>query len=143
MNSGPNTSISTSARFTQYSISSGAYLKFRGTASAPVLSTPKYIGSHSRQFISSIPILSPFCIPLSRRRFAKRFAFSSKILQVISLLYGSSGSGCIWPYSFHVMRLMSLSAGLSSTSAVSSPCSLAFLVSRSVIGIFVSSLSLS
>ena len=135
MNSGPKTSISTSARFTQYSISSGAYLKFNGTASAPVFRVPKYIGSHSRQFISSMPTLSPFCMPRSSKRFAKRFAFSSNIRQVISLLYGSSGSGWIRSYSFHVMRLMSFMVGLSSTKATSSPCSLAFFTSKSIIGI--------
>ena len=43
------------------------YLKLKGTTIAPVLSTPKYMGSHSRQFIIIIPTLCPALIPMDIR----------------------------------------------------------------------------
>ena len=127
MNSGPNTSTSTSASSTQYLISSASYLKLNGTTIAPVFNTPKYIGSHSRQFIMRIPTLSPFCIPRDTRRLANLLAFSLNTLHVISLLYWHVGLDSMSSYSLHVTLLVSCTSGFISTRATSFPYSLAFL----------------
>ena len=99
----------------------------------PALSTPKYIGSHSRQFMSRIATLSPRLSPRLSRKLAKRFAFSSNSAQVISLLNASSGLDSMSEYSRHVVLRFSSSCGLISTSATSLGHSRALRSSISVI----------
>ena len=105
-----------------------------GTTSAPVLRMPKYSGSHSRQFISSMATLSPFLMPRLSSRLAQRLAFSSNTLQVISRRNSSEAPRSISSYSFQVTRRSSRTSGLISTSAISEPYFLAFFSRISVIG---------
>ena len=77
--------------------------------------------------------MSPFLRPRERRKFAKRFAFSSNCAHVISLLNASTGEDSISEYSRQVVLRFSSSCGLISTSATSFGHSLALRVSISVI----------
>ena len=95
---------------------------------------PKYSGSHSRQFISSMATLSPFSMPLLISSLAQRFAFSLNTLQVISRRNSSEAPRSISSYSFQVTRRSSRTSGLISTSAISEPYFLALFSRISVIG---------
>ena len=135
VNSGPNTIPSTSASLQQYLISSAVYLKLSGTAMAPVFRIPKYIGSHSMQFIRSIAILSPFLTPLERRRFANLLACTLNSPHVISLRNLALLVDSIREYSLHVILGLSSSPGFNSTRLTSFLKSVALCSKISVIGI--------
>ena len=118
INSGPNISISISAKSQQYCISSLAYLKFRGTTTQPAFRIPKYMGSHSMQFIISIPILVPLLTFLVSRKLPILLAIRSNLRHVMERRYGISGSAnSIRLASRQVWALSLSSVGLISTSA--------------------------
>ncbi len=75
----------------------------------PAFSTPKYMGSHSRQFMSRMATLSPFLKPRDRRKFANLLAFSLNIAHVISLRKASMGLDSMSEYSRHVVWRVSSS----------------------------------
>jgi len=70
INSSPKIKAFASAVWVQSRILSDSNLKFKGTAHAPVYSTPKYRGSHSMELVMSWTTLSPFWMPFLLRELA-------------------------------------------------------------------------
>ena len=75
--------------------------------------------------MSRMATLSPRFSPRLKRKFAKRFAFSSNSAHVISLRNASRGLASMSEYSRQVVLRFSSSCGLISTSATSFGHSLA------------------
>ncbi len=91
-NSGPKMRTFAPAVSRHFFISSAVNLKLRGTAKAPVFRIPKYMGSHSRQFIIKMATLSFFFIPWDIKALANWLDRLSNSSQVISRRIPRAGS---------------------------------------------------